>query len=184
MELKDLAKKLKPLLKKYESLEDIIFFGSFVKGKAEPEDIDIALLMHEKNETDNIEQGIIEIINKKIDFSVLSIKDIYSSVWLSLLKEGFSVSKEKYLYELYDVQPVMLYKYSLKSLTLVQKVQFDRGLDKLLEEVGGTRLVRTVVLIPLSESGKFEMFLKTWKIEYETQRYELMPKMAKISKMI
>ena len=177
--MKDLAKKLKALLKKYEILEDIIFFGSFVKGKSKPKDIDIALLVHEKGKTDIIEDDILKLLDKKIDFTVLSIKDIYSSVWLSLLKEGYSVLKNKYLHELYDVTPCILYKYSLKTLTPVQKVQFDRGLNKILKEVKGTRLIRTVVIIPLSESGKFEAFLKTWKMEYETQRYELIPELVK-----
>lgn len=171
-------------MKKYKNLQDIIFFGSFVKAKAEPGDIDIALLVHEKKETDGIEQDILRAIDKKIDFTPLSIKDIYSSVWLSLLKEGWSVARNKYLHELYDVKPSVLYKYSLKLLTPVQKVQFDRGLNKILKETAGTRLVRTIALIPLTESGKFESFLKTWGIEYETQRYELLPKSVKSPKMM
>ncbi|MEW6062924.1 MAG: nucleotidyltransferase domain-containing protein [Nanoarchaeota archaeon] len=182
IQLKDLTRKLKPLLKKYDVLEDIIIFGSFVKEKIEPKDIDIALFVSKIDEKliENIKNEIIPLIkNLKIDFTILSIKQIYSGVWLSLLKEGYSIGKENFLYKIYKIQPLIMYKYNLSSLTAIQKVQFSRGLNKILKDTTGIKLSRTIILIPISYSEMFEEFLKTWKIEYETKKYELLPELIK-----
>lgn len=175
--LKSLTQSLKPLLKKYELIEDIIVFGSFVREKAHPKDIDIALLVHEKDELklEKIEEEIRKLFPEfKLDLVLLTIKEIYSPLWLSILCEGWSVAQEDFLPVLCGIQPTVLYKYSLKTLTPVQKVQFDRGMKLLLDNLKGTRLTRTVVLIPLQASEQFEEFLKTWKLKFETQRYTLL----------
>lgn len=159
----------------------MIIFGSAVKGKTLPGDIDVALLVKEKNEKtiEAVKDEAWKIIDYKIDFAVLSIEDVYSSVWLSLIKEGFSVAKGKFLHEIYGIEPCVLFKYGLKSLDRIKKVQFDRGLNEILKDAKGTRLLRTIVLIPLKNSLRFEDFLKTWKLEYEARRYELLPEMQK-----
>lgn len=180
-----MTKKLRKLLKKYE-IQDIIIFGSAVKGKTKPRDIDIALLVKEKDEDliEKIENDIRKNIDYNVDFTVMSIEDVYSSVWLSLIKEGFSISKGKYLHEIYNIEPCILFKYNLKSLDRVKKVQFDRGLNEILKATKGTRLLRTIVVIPLEESFQFEEFLKTWKLEYEARRFELLPETRKQKRVI
>ena len=172
-------------MRRYDVLEDIIFFGSFVKEKAAPKDVDIALLMSKKDEKkiELITKEISAIISARIDFTIISISEIYSSVWISLLKEGYSVKNEEYIANVYDIKPIILYKYSIKSLNPVEKVQFDRGLNQVLKETDGKRLVRTVVLMPLQKSEEFEAFLRTWEIEYETRRYELLPELLKTSRI-
>ncbi len=181
-----MSQKLKPLLKKYEFLEDVIVFGSFVREKARPKDIDIAFLVHEKMpEIEDVDEETRKLLPEfRIDIIVMTIKEIYSSLWLSIITEGWSVAQEEFLPRLYGVQPSILYKYSLQTLTPVQKVQFDRGMKKLLENLEGTRLTRTIILIPLQKSGQFEDFLKTWKIEFETRRYTLLPEHQKPEKII
>lgn len=173
------------MLKKYK-IQDIIIFGSAVKGKTAPRDIDVALLVKEKNEKmiEAVKDEVGKNIDYKIDFAILSIEDIYSSVWLSLIKEGFSVAKGKFLHEVYGIEPSVLFKYNLKSLDRVKKVQFDRGLNEILKDAKGTRLLRTIVLIPLKNSLRFEDFLKTWKLEYEARRYELLPEMQKQKRIL
>ncbi len=173
------------MLKKYR-IQDIIIFGSAVKGKTVPGDIDAALLVKEKNEKtiEAVKDEFGKIIDYKIDFVVLSIEDIYSPVWLSILKEGFSVAKGKFLHEIYGIEPSVLFKYGLKSLDRVKKVQFARGLNEILKDTKGTRLLRTIVLIPLKNSLRFEDFLKTWGLEYETKRYELLPEIQKQKRVL
>ena len=185
--MKNWTEKLKPLLRKYSILEDIIFFGSFVKEKATPKDIDIALLVIKKDDKTigHITKEISRVIEStKLDFAVISIKEIYSNIWITLLKEGYSVKKEEYLNNIYNIKPVILYKYSIKSLNPVQKVQFDRGLNRVLKEIDGKRLVRTVVIVPLQKAEEFEDFLKTWKMEYETRRYELLPELVATQRIL
>lgn len=184
--LKSLMKSLRPLLKKHRILEDVIIFGSFVRGKSFPKDVDVALLVNYKDENkiDGIESEIRKMLPQfKIDISILTIKDFFHPIWVSIIKEGFSVAKEQYLSSLYGIKPCTLYKYSLKMLNPVQKVQFDRGLKKVIEQLKGIRLTRTVVIIPLNKSEQFEEFLKTWKIEFEARRYSLLPDIKKTEKI-
>lgn len=173
-------------MKKYNLLEDIVIFGSFVREKTSPKDIDIAFLVHKKDEhtLEKIELEIKKLIELKIDTITLTIKDVYSPVWLSIILEGWSVRQGEFLPVLYGTRAKILYKYSIKMLNPVQKVQFDRGLKKLLEDLEGIRLIRTIVLIPLQKSEQFEEFLQTWKIEFETQRYTLLPEYQKSAKLL
>lgn len=160
-----------------KDLIDIIIFGSFVKGGS-PKDIDIALLLKNKIDISSTKKEIKNIFKIDIDIQLIYLDSIYSPIWLSLIKEGFSVNKNKYLYELYKIKPMALFKYSLEKLNNVQKVQFSRGMKKVL----GTKaviLTRSVVLVPINLKNEFIDFLKTWDIYYESKEYELMPVLRK-----
>ncbi len=176
-ELNLYQKKLEKLLD--ENIQDIIIFGSLVKGGT-PKDIDIAVLVIQKEKVDSIElkKKISEIISKNIDFQIVDLTSIYSPLWLTLIKEGFSVKKNEFLSALYKIEPRVLYKYSLQKLTNVQKVQFERGIKNVLGTEGKI-LTRSVVLIPIQLKNRMMEFLKTWNIYYESQEYELVPLLRK-----
>ena len=74
---------------------------------------------------------------------------------------------------------MVLYKYSLKKLKPVQKVQFTRGIKSTLKDTKGKILSRAVVLVPLNKKIEFDEFLLTWNLFYETQSYELFPILRK-----
>lgn len=162
-----------------ENLVDLILFGSFVKGGT-PKDIDIALLVREKEKVNfaELKKKIQEIIPKNIDLQMLDISAIHSPLWLTLIKEGFSVQKNEFVSALYKIKPMVLYKYSLQKLTNVQKVQFERGIKNVLGKEGNV-LTRSVVLIPVHLKNAMMEFLKNWDIYYEGQEYELLPVLRK-----
>lgn len=172
---------MKPLLERYRHIVDIVLFGSFVKGKISPEDADAAVLVRTGFEPDALSRETDEIFDSfntkelsKVHLQIVNVENVTREpVFLTLIKEGYSVRDEKFLSDIYEISPVILYKYDLKSLTGVQKVQFERGMKRILEECGGKKLVRTVVLVPSAFSSRFEDFLKTWKMEFQTGRFEL-----------
>ncbi len=170
--MKKLAAKLKGLLKNKE-IVDIIIFGSAAKGKAMPHDIDVVLLV--EKEKPGLKQSVKSLL-PNADVQVVNIKDIYNKIQLSIIKEGFSVKRNEYLSKIYGIQPVKLYKYSLKELTPSKKVMFERGI-KFIH--GLNKLSNSVVLVPLENSSEFEDFLKEWNLDIETQSYELVPLMRK-----
>ncbi|MFH1316781.1 MAG: hypothetical protein ABII01_04640 [Candidatus Woesearchaeota archaeon] len=176
VKLKSYQKKLKKLLDR--NILDIILFGSFVKGGI-PNDTDVAIIVRNKERLEEIKKKIRSVV-KKPDIEIIDIESIYNSTWLTLIKEGFSVNKNKFIYELYNIKPSVLFKYSLKKLTNVQKVQFERGLKNVLKS-GGTVLTRSVILVPIKIKSEVEDFLKSWNIYYESQEYELLPLMRKES---
>jgi len=168
-------KRLKRLLD--ENLIDIILFGSFVK-EGSANDIDIALILNKKIDINNLNKELKNILKEKLDIQIIDIKSIYSPIWLTLIKEGFSVNKRKFLFEIYGIKPSVLYKYSLKKLNNIQKVQFNRGLKKVLGKEGSL-LTRSVIIVPLKMKNDVIEFLKKWDIYYESQEYELMPLLRK-----
>lgn len=176
MKLQSYLQKLKKLLNKYKTIDDIIIFGSIVKGSSEPGDLDIALLLKNEIEIKKIKEGI-RLISKDTDIEVIS--SIYNPLWIVLIREGFSTRKNQFLFEIYKIEPVALYKYSLKKLNPVQKVQFTRGLKLILKDTKAKILSRSIVLVPLNEKIKFDEFLSTWDLVYETQSYELFPILRK-----
>ena len=174
-EIMNYQKKLKKLLN--NEIVDIILFGSFVKGGFS-KDIDIALMVKDKLNIEDIKKEINEIIKEEKDIQIIDLDSIYSPIWLTLIKEGFSVKKNKFFFELYKIEPVVLYKYSLEKLTNVQKVQFERGIKQILGDKG-TYLTRSVVVVPIDLKNRFMDFLKTWDIYYECKEYELLPVIRK-----
>ncbi|MFH1440297.1 MAG: nucleotidyltransferase domain-containing protein [Candidatus Woesearchaeota archaeon] len=181
---KKFLKELKNLLKKYKYLKDIIIFGSYVKGKLRPNDVDIAIILINESELIDIKKDITNIakqikINKNIDIEIVD--SIYDMLWPVLLREGFSIKKNKYLFELYNIKPCVLYKYNLTKLNPVQKVQFTRGLKTMIRSVSGKILSRTVVLIPINNKCDMDLLLDKWGIRYESREYELFPALRKES---
>ena len=95
------------------------------------------------------------------------------------MREGFSARKNKFLFEIYKIEPMVLYKYSLKKLNPVQKVQFTRGFKEVLKGTRAKILSRSIVLVPIDRKAEFDEFLNTWNLTYETQNYELFPLLRK-----
>ena len=170
--MKKLVKRLKGLLKN-EEIQDIIIFGSKAKGRLSPEDIDIAILL--KQENPEIKKIIIQAV-PNADVQFITIGDIYKSIFFTLIKEGFSVRKEEYLHNMYNMHPVNLYKYNLKQLSASKKVMFERGIKSIK---GIVRLSNSVVLVPIAHSAEFDDFLKNWGLDIETRSYELVPMLRK-----
>lgn len=159
------------------NIVDIILFGSFVK-EGSPNDIDVAIITREIDNVSETKNKIKEII-QNADIQLVNIDSIYSSIWLTLIKEGFSVKENKFLHEIYQIKPNVLFKYSLTSLSNVQKVQFERGIKKIIGD--GKFIARSVVLLPINQKSEMIEFLKHWNVYYESQEYELLPILRKES---
>lgn len=169
-------KKLGKLLDRHATIEDLILFGSVVKGSSEPKDLDIALILKSESELMQIKKNIREI-SKNADIE--PVISIYNPLWAVLIREGFSIRKNKFLFEIYNLEPVVLYRYSLTKLNPTQKVQFARGMKNILKDTAGRILSRSVVLVPMKNKVQFDEFLSTWNLTYEAQSYELFPILRK-----
>jgi predicted nucleotidyltransferase len=94
--LKELLKKQ---LEKYNRIEDIIIFGSAVKGKKNPKDIDIALVMSQKDYP-LAKQFYNDLPKLKIPIhtTVVLWNEVYTEpIWKSLLAEGFSIKEDRFI---------------------------------------------------------------------------------------
>lgn len=154
---------LRRLLKTYKEVCDFIIFGSAVKDKLEPRDVDIAIITeHEKT-------GLIGEIGLKldkfgkIDLEILNPTKMYANkLYYTILLEGFSVRFNRFLPELAGIKPMGLYTYDLKGMKQTEKAQFNKGLRNVLKETNGEHIGRGALLIHTNKTGNFEDFLRRW----------------------
>ncbi|HIJ11076.1 TPA: hypothetical protein HA278_03385 [Candidatus Woesearchaeota archaeon] len=165
-----LAKKLQKLVR--DNIVDIILFGSSVKGASRPSDIDIAVLYHGTIDKSVVKKNIQSCTQNTTDIQFITLQDYDKFIFLTLIREGYSVKNKKYLSEVYRIKPAKLYKYQLTSLTPSKKVMFQRGLRnfKTIE-----KLSNRVILVPMSVTSEFESFLRQWDLDIDTKEYTLLP---------
>ena len=156
--------KLKKYLKDKEIL-DIILFGSAVKGKATPQDIDIAVITNKPK---------IEIPDFHV--SVLKPKDFFvnpSSITHTLLREGYSLKNKCSFSQIYKFSNKVLFKYGLTSLKpsiKVKIVNILRGKNKekgLVKENNGEWLANQVFILPVKNENIFEKLFLNFKIKFK-----------------
>lgn len=155
---------------KYEGIEDIIIFGSFVKDKFQPQDIDIAIITQKRDLS--LIGKISSQLPKKFDIENLLPSQVYKThVGLSIISEGFSIKENKFLRDLVGIEPKKIYNYEIRKLTPSQKRSFNRALKEQLSKVKGRRLGAGCVMIPINKSGGFEEFLEHWDLKLEAKKY-------------
>lgn len=172
-----LKNKLKEIAKKNSEIEDIILFGSVVRGKEKPNDIDILLLFKNKINKD-IEYTIRKEIEKHFkNISLLSknIKTLYDSFFDAregIFFEGISLLSGKQLCKKYGFSPLGMFKYEFKNWNKLKKTKFyyalnGRGTKKgIIEELHCIKLSDGIVLVPLPAIEKMKDFLESWEIKY------------------
>ena len=166
-----MKKSLKALLKKYKEIQDFIIFGSLVKGKYLPKDIDIALIVNKKD-ISLVGEIKSQLKGRNIDIEMVIPEDIYQSrLGLNLISEGFSIKGNQFLREKLGLSPMKIYTYEIKNLTQTKKVLFGRGLNNTLKETKSTKLGAGCIMVPIQESSKFEDFLQAWELKYKTKEY-------------
>ena len=110
-------------LKKKE-IEDIIIFGSFLKGKENIKDIDITIVFKKFSKT--IWQDINKIGDEyhfsKTTFSKLLIEPLF---WQTLLHEGYSLKHEEFISNILGMKSSFLFEYELLNLDKIKKQTFS-----------------------------------------------------------
>lgn len=160
-----------------ENLLDIIIFGSFIKGKDKPKDVDMLLLFKE-NKNSDISYTLKKILNKldfKADISDLLYFDLFLESFVAreaFLSEGFSISAKKYVSEGLNYESFMLIKYDLKDLNKSSKMMFYYGLNGrkkdqkgLLAKLGAHKLSDNTILCPIVTSESIKEFFDYWKVD-------------------
>ena len=177
-----ILKKLKKYLtsERRENIFDIIVFGSLVKGKLTPRDIDVSVIFLQgtlKERLDTI-QEIKNRLKTKIDLNIdikqTLLKELFSPEFLArtgILLEGFSIFNNKKFCQTLGFESFTLFWYNLKALTHTQKVKFNyilsgRNQSGVIDLMKGKRLASGVIKIPIEYSLEFEKILKDNKISY------------------
>lgn len=180
--MRKLKRELRSFLAKESLLVDIFLFGSALKGKRRPGDIDAVALFREKDfeRIENIVYSIKKYCEKqgiKLHIEPLVVDKMFSEpVYKSILHEGFSVRNGKRVSELMGVKPFVIFSYSLEGKTPSEKVRFSYALygrqkgEGFAKEIGGEEMGRGVILIPVEKSDAVKEFFGTWSVKFRERR--------------
>jgi len=165
-----IKKEFKEYLKNKKIL-DILVFGSIIKGKTLPKDIDIAVITNEKIDI-NIPRFHI-IFLKPEDFFINP-----PSLVHTLLREGYSLKNKRFLAESYKFSNKILFAYELKNLKAslkVKVVNILRGKNKedgMITKNNGAWLANQVFIVPIEYDYIFERFFLHFGVKFK--RYYLL----------
>lgn len=166
-----------------KNIFDIVVYGSSVKSKENPNDLDIVIIfLNEK--LDNmlkIAQEYKNIIKDKIknpDVKAINLIEFFDKNFLAregILLEGYSVFYEEPFSSRLGFKGYVIYCYSLKKLNHNEKTKFTYALigrrsEGILKKVNAIILGKGAVAVPIENSVFFEDFLKKWNVDYKIKK--------------
>ena len=175
-----LHKKAKELYKENKKeIIDIVIFGSFVKGKILPKDIDICIIFREKI-NEGLNKKVEASLGKKLKVHISSLvtDNFFSkphSLAKTLLKEGISLVNKQSLSENLGFSQNVLYIYSLKNKKQADKTKIVyvlKGRDKkqgFVGSAGGRWLADNCFIVPVNVDSEIIKILNKWQVRYERQ---------------
>jgi len=182
-------KELAPLIKKIEqwkkkkNIIDIVLFGSSMRGKMIPRDIDVCIMISDSAEEQSLELmdslgKICDKEEKKIHITMLTASaGIQGNTLIkTLLEEGYSIVHKKDFAQVWGYQRKTLFRYSLKHFSPSQRVRFHYllngryGMRGILKEVNGKLMGAGTIEVSTKKEDVLEGILKQWNVPHTLQR--------------
>lgn len=162
---------MKNWLRNYKEVHDIILFGSAVKEKMNPADIDIAVIMESK---DPVLIGEMQktIPLKNIHLQICAYDDfLKSTLPYFMLSEGYSIKDGRFISDILGIRRKALYTFSLDALSQVQKVMLNKGLTALIQSTKAEKVGKGAVLVSVRASGEFDDFFSQWNRKVKKKEF-------------
>lgn len=157
-----------------DAIKDIILFGSAVRGKAHPNDIDVLIIFHKE-----IDKAIEYAFRKRMQdrISVVSktektVKEASFDARDGILFEGYSLVASRYIASDFGFSAFGLFIYATNNLSNTVKTRFyyalnGRGsLKGSAEGFNGIKLSDRMMAVPLENIEAAREFFDFWKLEY------------------
>ncbi len=172
-----LRKTLKKIIEKEKEVHDIVVFGSVVRGKEKPQDIDI-IVIFKKVVNKEIEYQIKKEIEKQYEnVSIISktentLFDSSFDARESILFEGKSLITGTAIGEKYGYVPIGIFKYQFKNWNKLQKTKYYHALNGrdgkkgIAQKLGCVKLSDGIIFVQLNNIEKFRSFLDSWKLDF------------------
>ena len=177
LELKRICKEF---IKENPNIIDIIVFGSIVRGKRKPGDVDVCVLSLDKfKKVNKLKKIITKEFKKDVHVSVLYLRDFLNpeeTLWKTIFHEGISLTKNKPLSKLMGFEPSVLFWYKLENLKSIDKIKFSyalRGRNRkggILREVKGEYLGKGCMMVPVENEDEIREFFARWNISFSRRR--------------
>src|SRR3989338_1581490 len=164
MMFKKLRKKLDLNWIKKNDVWDIVVYGSYVRGKTDARDIDIALILNKITSVKKkmvLCQELRAALSDKgysMDVKAVDIRDLMNVSFLAreaILAEGRSLLRKDYLAERFGFKNFAIIEYGLKNLTPAKQKMFYYALQGrkrgtgILARIGGRIISKGVLQVPV-----------------------------------
>ena len=174
--LKNLKEYLRNKVKDLDLKEivDIMLFGSAVKGKEFPRDIDICIIFRKKI-IPQIANKLKKIKKFNIHVSLLTIDDFFRKphpLIKTLLVEGVSILHNKKFSQNFGFSSAVLYSYDLSKLKPSDKVRFvyllkGRKEKGMVEKLDGEWVTDSCFVIPIEKDNEILSAFQEWPVKYK-----------------
>lgn len=183
--MRKLKESLKSLLKKESFLADIFLFGSALKSKEKPGDVDVIALLRDRNfgKAEDVIYSIKKLgdnLGLNLHIESIVVDNLFrEKIYASIIHEGFSIREMKFIRELLNFKSYMLFTYKLENKKPSDKVRFSYALygrkkgEGLLRNLKGEIIGKSSILVPIEKQEIMKSFLKNWNIEYKGQRVSI-----------
>lgn len=181
-ELSLIIKKIKDWIKK-EKVIDVILFGSVIRGRIKPSDIDLCILVKDKEEKRSLDLidslgRLLDENNFKIHINILTDNNFISGNTLAktLLTEGFSIKNGKNFSKIFGLENKSIFVYSLKEFSSSKRVKFHYvlrgryGNKGVLEEINGRFLGSGSIILPTTGEDCLKEVFGMWNVKYRVFR--------------
>ena len=179
-EVSSLKKKVFKLVSK--NILDVVIFGSFVKDKTNPKDIDLAIIFRDAINRETLKK-FQESLGERYHISSLVADQFFTkphSLAKTLLFEGISLISNKRISDNFDLQPCTLYTYDLKKEASSKKVRLVyllKGRSKskgIIEQFKGRYISPSSFMIPVEKDEEMLEIFRKWEIKFYRKRILLM----------
>ena len=171
-------KKFREIVRKFlkeENVLDVILFGSVVRGKDEPNDIDILVVYASNVNTEKNYELRKNLEKERLKAHVVgeSYDKLFSSEFLSregILIEGYSLKNNEFMSSAFGFSSMVFFRYYLKGKSNSDRMRFYYGLygrgngGGVLESFGAIKFSDGVVACPIEKAHDIKNFFKKWEI--------------------
>lgn len=181
-EISSEIKTIKNWVKKNKA-SDVVLFGSFVRGKSLPNDVDLCILIKDQDEKKTLDlvDSLAQVLKDskfKFQINLLTSSDFMggNSLAKTLLNEGFSIKEEKKFAQTFGFKNQSLFTYSLKNFNASERVKLHyllngrAGTRGILKEIKGSLIGKGAIIVPTENEDFLKEIFDRWKVSYKVDR--------------
>lgn len=157
---------------------DIILFGSAVRGKEKPNDVDILLLFRNKEDLDTAYElrKKMEKFGVEVHITTKTYEGLFNKNFrarIVFLGEGYSLLRKEFVSKGFGYSNISLFKYELKGFSQSRRMQLQYtfyGRDKksgIAKELKLRKFADTIFFCPVENTEKLKEFFEQWNIKFE-----------------
>ena len=175
---KNLESESKAFYKKNKTeVLDILLFGSVIRGKTKPNDLDLLIIFKEKKHL-NLTYELRKIIEKatslKVEITSKSYSELFQKTFLareSILSEGYSLIHGCFFSEGLGFKTKIMFHYALKGKNKSERMRFyyslyGRNSEGILRRLNSVKYTDTIILCPVENQEEMKEFFNSWEMEF------------------